>query len=126
MTKQPNVLLFLTDDQGWGDLRINGNERIDTPNLDGMAREGAMFRSILRESIMCASTRFDPYGALAVGEKQVEASITLAHDPEPIAVPNRTPDIGSPMAGLPEGLPWFLRNYRNVALLGGRAVLRGR
>jgi len=30
--RRPNVLLILTDDQGWGDLRVNGNEKIDTPD----------------------------------------------------------------------------------------------
>jgi len=32
--RQPNVILVMTDDQGCGDLRCHGNERIRTPNLD--------------------------------------------------------------------------------------------
>ena len=41
--RQPNVVVVLTDDQGWGDLSINGNTAIATPNIDRLARAGAMF-----------------------------------------------------------------------------------
>ncbi len=40
---KPNVILILTDDQGWGDLSINGNTNISTPNIDKIAREGITF-----------------------------------------------------------------------------------
>lgn len=42
-TEKPNVIVILTDDQGWGDLSLNGNTNLSTPNIDGMAKEGAMF-----------------------------------------------------------------------------------
>lgn len=41
--QQPNVIIILTDDQGWGDLSINGNTNISTPNIDGLAEAGAAF-----------------------------------------------------------------------------------
>lgn len=37
---QPNVLLIVADDQGYGDIGFNGNPRIDTPNLDALAASG--------------------------------------------------------------------------------------
>ena len=40
---RPNILVILTDDQGWGDLSINGNVAINTPNIDKMAKNGARF-----------------------------------------------------------------------------------
>ena len=40
---KPNVLVFLTDDQGWGDLSMNGNANLFTPNLDSLAKDGASF-----------------------------------------------------------------------------------
>ena len=39
----PNVLIVLTDDQGWGDLSLNGNSNLSTPNIDSLAQAGARF-----------------------------------------------------------------------------------
>lgn len=39
--RQPNVVVILTDDQGWGDLSVNGNTNLSTPNIDSLARDGA-------------------------------------------------------------------------------------
>jgi arylsulfatase A-like enzyme len=39
----PNVVLIITDDQGWGDLGINGNTNIETPNIDKLAKTGVTF-----------------------------------------------------------------------------------
>ena len=38
-----NVLLIMTDDQGWGDIQSHGNERIRTPVMDAIADQGARF-----------------------------------------------------------------------------------
>ncbi|SVC36889.1 uncharacterized protein METZ01_LOCUS289743, partial [marine metagenome] len=40
---KPNVVVFLTDDQGWGDLSLNGNVDLSTPNVDSLAEDGASF-----------------------------------------------------------------------------------
>lgn len=40
---RPNVLVILTDDQGWGDLSCNGNKNLSTPNIDALSRSGANF-----------------------------------------------------------------------------------
>jgi len=39
----PNVIVILTDDQGWGDLSMNGNTNLSTPHIDSLARDGASF-----------------------------------------------------------------------------------
>ena len=41
--ERPNVLVILTDDQGWGDLSLDGNTNLSTPNVDSLARDGARF-----------------------------------------------------------------------------------
>ncbi len=41
--EKPNVLVILADDQGWGDLSVNGNTNLSTPNIDSLARDGAQF-----------------------------------------------------------------------------------
>ena len=39
--KQPNVVVILADDQGWGDLSLHDNPNLSTPNIDALARDGA-------------------------------------------------------------------------------------
>ncbi|OVE75892.1 N-acetylgalactosamine 6-sulfate sulfatase [bacterium E08(2017)] len=53
---RPNVVVILTDDQGWGDLSIHGNSAISTPNIDRLAQEGAQFDRFY-VSPVCAPTR---------------------------------------------------------------------
>ena len=38
---QPNIILIMTDDQGWGDVSYNNHPYLSTPNLDEMAKSGA-------------------------------------------------------------------------------------
>lgn len=41
--ERPNVVVILSDDQGWGDLSIHGNTNLSTPNIDSLGRDGARF-----------------------------------------------------------------------------------
>ena len=52
----PNVILILTDDQGWGDLSSNGNRDINTPNIDKIASSGVKFDRFF-VSPVCSPTR---------------------------------------------------------------------
>jgi arylsulfatase A-like enzyme len=53
---RPNVLIVLTDDQGWGDLGIHGNTNLSTPHLDSIAKQGASFENFYVCQV-CAPTR---------------------------------------------------------------------
>ena len=54
--QRPNIILILTDDQGWGDLSINGNKDINTPNIDKISMEGVRFDRFF-VSPVCSPTR---------------------------------------------------------------------
>ncbi len=54
--KQPNVIIILTDDQGWGDLSMSGNTNIKTPNIDKLAQNGVVFDRFY-VSPVCSPTR---------------------------------------------------------------------
>ena len=41
--RAPNILIILTDDQGWGDLSMNGNPNLQTPHVDALAKNGITF-----------------------------------------------------------------------------------
>ena len=54
--RPPNVILMITDDQGYGDLSLHGNPVLRTPNIDSIGREGVRFTQF-RVSPVCAPTR---------------------------------------------------------------------
>lgn len=54
--RPPNVVLIITDDQGYGDIGFNGNPHIKTPVLDKLARESIRFNQFY-VSPVCAPTR---------------------------------------------------------------------
>lgn len=54
--KRPNIILIITDDQGYGDASCNGNPILKTPNIDRLAKEGVRFEDF-HVSPTCAPTR---------------------------------------------------------------------
>ncbi|HOZ46422.1 MAG TPA: arylsulfatase [Candidatus Hydrogenedentes bacterium] len=56
-TERPNLIFILADDLGYGDLGCYGQEVIETPNLDRMAREGMRFTQCYAGSTVCAPSR---------------------------------------------------------------------
>lgn len=56
LSAAPNVLLILTDDQGYGDLSIHGNPHLSTPNIDRLGETGVRFDRFYVSSV-CAPTR---------------------------------------------------------------------
>ena len=53
---RPNVILIMTDDQGYGDLGVHGNPIIRTPHLDALARDSASMTRFY-VSPVCTPTR---------------------------------------------------------------------
>ena len=53
---RPNIVVILSDDQGWGDLSVHGNTNLATPNIDSLARDGALFDRFFVCAV-CAPTR---------------------------------------------------------------------
>ncbi len=54
--KKPNIIILLSDDQGYGDLGITGNPIMETPNIDAFAEESATMNNFY-VSPVCAPTR---------------------------------------------------------------------
>jgi arylsulfatase A-like enzyme len=54
--QRPNILLIITDDQGYGDLALHGNPHVSTPTLDRLGRESMRFDRFF-VSPLCAPTR---------------------------------------------------------------------
>ncbi|MBN8626449.1 MAG: sulfatase-like hydrolase/transferase [Planctomycetes bacterium] len=55
--QRPNVVLIMTDDQGWGDSSYNGHPELKTPNLDAMASAGVRLDRFYSAHFNCSPTR---------------------------------------------------------------------
>ena len=53
----PNIIIILTDDQGYGDLASYGNTALRTPNTDRMAAEGMRFTDFYMAAGVCTPSR---------------------------------------------------------------------
>ena len=54
----PNIVIIITDDQGWGDISLHGNTNLRTPNIDALAQNGAQFTNFYVQPV-CSPTRAD-------------------------------------------------------------------
>lgn len=78
----PNVIVFISDDQGWGDFGFQGNSNFVTPNIDRLAKEGTVCTRFYVCPV-CAPTRaefltgrYHPRGG-ALGVTQGEERLDL-------------------------------------------------
>jgi len=69
--QKPNIILIITDDQGYGDIGYNGNPNIKTPNLDLLATNSMRFNSFY-VSPVCAPTR----SSLLTGRYSLRTGVT--------------------------------------------------
>ena len=54
---RPNIILCMSDNQGWQDTGYNGHPILKTPNLDAMAAEGIRFDRFYAGAAICSPTR---------------------------------------------------------------------
>ena len=64
-SSRPNVIIFLADDLGYGDLGCYGHPRIKSPNLDRFAREGVRLTQCYAASAVCMLPMPMWYAAIA-------------------------------------------------------------
>ena len=86
--EKPNVIIILTDDQGWGDLSYHGNTNLQTPNIDRLAERGTTFDrfyvcpvcSPTRAELLTGRyhTRSGVYSTSAGGERMDTDETTMA------------------------------------------------
>ncbi len=69
--KQPNIIIILADDMGYGDLGCYGHPSMHTPNLDRMAAEGLRFTDFYCGQSLCTPSR----AALLTGRLAVRSGM---------------------------------------------------
>ncbi|MEM9446123.1 MAG: sulfatase-like hydrolase/transferase [Verrucomicrobiota bacterium] len=56
-TKKPNIILVMSDDQGWGQVGYNNHPLLKTPHLDAMAEGGLRLNRFYAAGPVCSPTR---------------------------------------------------------------------
>ncbi len=71
-TSTPNIILIVADDMGWFDLGCYGNDFIETPNLDQLAKDGVRFTNGYAAAPLCSPSR----ASLVTGLHPISVNIT--------------------------------------------------
>lgn len=80
---RPNVVLIISDDQGWGDYGFMGHAQLQTPNLDRLAAESLTYRRAYVPSSLCCPS----LASLITGRYPHEHGITCNDPPIPPGTP---------------------------------------
>ena len=54
---KPNIVIFLADDLGYGDVGVFGNKTVRTPNIDALASDGIRLTHDLAAASVCTPSR---------------------------------------------------------------------
>ncbi len=71
---KPNIIYILADDLGYGDLGVYGQQKIKTPHIDKLAREGMLFTRHYAGSTVCAPSRASLMTGLHTGHVSVRGN----------------------------------------------------
>ncbi|MHC4546763.1 MAG: sulfatase-like hydrolase/transferase [Planctomycetota bacterium] len=75
--KRTNIVLIMIDDLGWMDLHCQGNERLDTPNIDRLTLQGMRCTDAYSAAPVCSPTR----AAIMTGQSPARLGLTT-HIPD--------------------------------------------
>ncbi len=83
--QRPNILLILTDDQGWDDMTVHGNHCVETPKLQRMADEAVQFDNFYVAPV-CAPSR----ASLLTGRHFIRTGVSHVHGGRDFLHPDET------------------------------------
>jgi arylsulfatase A-like enzyme len=89
---RPNILFIMVDDLGWTDIGPYGNEAVDTPYLDQLARDGMRFTDAYAAAPVCSPTR----AAAMTGQAPARLRITNHIPDRPGFAPDDAPFRAAP------------------------------
>src|SRR5687768_18333168 len=70
----PNIIFIVADDLGYGDLGCYGQQKIETPNSDSLAKMGMRFTQFYSGSTVCAPARSSFMTGLHTGHTPVRGN----------------------------------------------------
>ena len=75
--KQPNIIFILADDLGYSDISCYGQQKINTPNIDALAKTGIKFTQFYSGSTVCAPARASFMTGMHTGHTPIRGNKTL-------------------------------------------------
>ena len=75
--KKPNIIFILADDLGYGDIGPYGQQKIETPNLDRLAKMGVKFTQFYSGTAVCAPARSSFMTGQHTGHTPIRGNKTL-------------------------------------------------
>jgi arylsulfatase A-like enzyme len=72
--RQPNIILILADDLGYGDVGYQGQQKIHTPHIDQMAADGMRFTFCYAGTAVCAPSRASLMTGLHTGHTAIRGN----------------------------------------------------
>ncbi len=71
---RPNIVYILADDLGYGELGVYGQEKIQTPNIDALAKNGMLFTQHYAGAPVCAPSRYMLLTGKHAGHAQIRGN----------------------------------------------------
>jgi len=71
---KPNIILIVADDLGYGDVGCYGQQKIETPNIDKLARQGLRFTQFYAGTTVCAPSRASLMTGLHTGHVPIRGN----------------------------------------------------
>ena len=118
MPSRVNIVLALSDDQGWGDVGYRGNTHLRTPELDRMAEAGLRFERFYSGAPICSAAR----AALLTGRSPHRTGVTTQG--QPLRLQERTLAQALRKAGYATGHfgKWHLDGVKGQPVQGGPVI----
>jgi arylsulfatase A len=90
---RPNIVLILADDLGYGDLSCYGATKVQTPNIDRLAKQGVLFTDAHAPAAVCTPTRYGILTGRYCWRTQLKYDCLFGHDPA--LIEEGRPTVGS-------------------------------
>lgn len=96
--KKTNIIFILADDLGYGDLGFLGQQYIETPNIDRLAKEGMFFTNHYSGATVCAPSRSSFLTGLHTGHTPIRGNREVQPEGQ-YPMPDSIPTIAKVLEG---------------------------